>query len=67
MFGVRKTAFIGDWEQNWKALACIVWDRGSKDNSGLDGPEVATEQYMYSHVRHLVILRSAWSPCWCLR
>ena len=34
--------------QNWKALACIAWDHGSKDSSGLDGSKVATEQYMFS-------------------
>ena len=29
--------------QNWKALACIVWDLGARDTSGVDGPKVATE------------------------
>ena len=43
-----ETAFIDGWEQNWKALACIVWHQGSKDISCLDGPRVATEQYIFS-------------------
>ena len=45
-----KTAFIDSWEQNWKALACILWHHRSKDISGLDGPRVATyfEQYIFS-------------------
>ena len=43
-----KTAFIYGWERNRKALACVVWDHGSKDISGLDGPKVAAEQYIFS-------------------
>ena len=46
-----------------EALACIVWDHGSKDISGLDGPKVAAGQYIFSA---RVIFGSAWSPCWCL-
>ena len=43
----------------------IVWDHDlAKDVSGLDGHKVATEQYIFSC--HLLILESAWSPCWCL-
>ena len=43
----------------------IVWDQDlAKDVSGLDGPKVATEQHIFSC--HLVILESAWPPCWFL-
>ena len=48
VFRVGKTAFIDSWEQNWKALGCLVWHHGSKDISGLDGSRVATEQYIFS-------------------
>ena len=55
------------------ALANIVWDvfphkihHGSKDIRGLDGPKVATEQYIISY-QTSVNTKEYMVLCWCWR